>query len=179
MERIKLVALPFFLLLSLLLTSCAPSGAAVLDYEALPFTTRFSLSMDNVNFTGTLTAGALPDGEGIPRDILILFESPDSLCGISVERKDGKIALSLDDLTLFTDSSRWLEIAELFALRGSVSSAKKTTLGGTACTLLEVVAKNGEKYSVYIDSSGLPLRICGRLFEGDVTLDLITFKQDV
>ena len=142
MERIKFVAL--IILLPVLLVSCAHSGMA-LDYEALPFTARFALSANGINIMGTITAGALTD---TPRDVCITFESPESLSGISVERKDSNITTTLDGISLPSESSRWLDIAELFTLGGAVSSAKSESLGGVSCSLVTVTAKNGEKYSV-------------------------------
>ena len=173
MERIKFVALT--LILTLLLISCAPSGA-VLDYQVLPFTARFALSTNGIQLSGILTAGSFTD---TPRDVSISFESPDSLSGITVTRKGGKVHTSLDNISVSSDGVRWLAIAELFSLSGAVSSAKATTLGGIECTLVSLTSDKGEKYSVYIDKSGAPLRICGNLFEKPFVLDIISFKQDV
>lgn len=174
MERIKLVAL---FIIPFLLLSCSSASGSALDYEALPFTARFSIFINDTNFTGTVAAGAAT--ENTPRDVRLIFESPKSLSGISVERKNGETLTSFEGITLPTDSSRWLEIAELFSLGGTVASAKSSIVGGTPCTLVTVTAKNGEKYSVYIDKTGLPLRICGELWGKPFTLDVIFFRQDV
>lgn len=173
MERIKLVAL--ILLIPFLLICCSPSGEA-LDYEAPPFSARFALSLNGINIMGNITAGALTS---TPRDVHITFEDPKSLSGISIERKNGIMTTSLDGIVASFDSTRWLAIAELFELRGTVTSAKNTTLGGTNCILADVKAKNEKNYSVYIDKNGFPLRICGKIHGKTFVLDIIQFKQDV
>lgn len=173
MERLKFAAL--IMLLPIILISCSRSEAA-LDYQFSPFTARFALSLSEMNFTGTITAGALTDS---PRDVSIHFESPETLSGISVERKDGVVTTSLDDIRTSAQDVRWLAIADLFSLDGTVCSTKNTTLGGTSCILAVLTVKNGEKYSVYIDKSGLPLRISGDMFGKPFVLDILFFRQDV
>ncbi len=175
MERIKLALLSFFLIPLLLLASCAPSGTA-LYYQTLPFTARFALSTNGINLVGTIFAGSPSDSQG---DVCISFEAPDALLGISVEQKSGYITTTLDGVSLTADSARWLAIAELFSLDGVVSSAKSTTLGGTPCSLVTVTAEDDEKYSIYIDKNGFPLRICGNIYGKPFVLDILFFRQDV
>ena len=173
MERIKIVAL--IMLLPMLLISCS-HGEAALDYQELPFTARFAFSFNEICFSGTIRAAELADS---PRDVSISFESPENLAGISVERKEGKVTTSLGDISTFSEDTRWLALADLFSIDGTVSSTKKIMLGGTSCILATVATNDGEKYSIYIDKNGFPLRICGNVFGKSFVLDILFFRQDV
>lgn len=174
MEILKLIAVivgaAFFL------SACSPNNSYSLSYQEKDFSAGLCWESDDIMICATLISLSSDTTE---RDLSLTFSSPPSLNGITVSRKAGedKTSVQLDGLELSLPSAvRWLDISKLFELEGSISDTYITDIDGISVNAVVANTEDGE-YTVYLlPNSSLPRRICGRVNDKELTLDIIWFE---
>ncbi len=145
----------FLSLLTMLLTACSPRPSDPLAYQKSALSAEVVLEKNGTRIGAVIRLGEPTDG---PRDAEIVFTSPESLKGATVERKGGSVTARLGDLSV-SPYGRALFLAELFSLDGTVTSAKAEN-GLTILTLSESDAD----YTLTLDAGGHPKSISGQGF---------------
>lgn len=161
----------FALLPVLLFCSCSITKGS-LEYQNFAANAEITIKTDNNTVRANISLGA-PNPDSSPRDAKITFSSPDSLSGIVVARKGGEVFLSIGSLTLPAENHGFIGIADLFSIKGTLSSAELCTLDGKKATHITITDTDAV-YDVYISENDLPLRIV----KDCITVDVVWFERE-
>lgn len=168
MEILKIIAL--ILCPLIFLSSCVQTNERALDYQDYPFSAIISIEFDELSAVAELCSQ--PTESGL--DMTLKFTSPDSLAGIELKDKNGKVTASLGEL-VFSEALS-LNLAELFSVDGKINKISQAKIGAVNCNCLDIISNNGESYKVYISQDSTPLRIV-RLGKNSLTVNILAFTS--
>lgn len=177
MEIIKLLAL--LIGSAILFACCTARPAPTLSYQEKAFRVHVMCQNDNQTFGAILTSIPSSTENDLPsRDLTLEFTSPESLCGIKVQKQKESITVTLDGIEISApQAARWLALADLFSIDATVKESSVTDLDGQRVNFIEAVSDDGKEFSLYLyPSSGLPRRICGDINGFLSTIDVISFE---
>ena len=177
MEIIKLLAL--LIGSAILFACCAAHPAPNLSYQEKAFRAHILCESDNFSFGAILTSIPLKDSEeSAERDLTLKFISPDTLCGIKVQKRGEKVTVSLNEMEISAPHAlSWLALAELFDIEATVKESSVESLDGQKLNFINAVADDGREFSLYLyPASGLPRRISGNINGKPTTIDVISFE---
>ncbi len=141
-------------------SACTPRPSDPLAYQKSPLSAEVILEKNGTRIGAVIDLGEKSDA---PRNAEIVFTSPESVKGITVERLNGNVTSKLGELTI-TPDERALFIAELFSLDGTIIGAA-TENGMTTLTL----SCTDADYILTLDADGRPKSIDGK----DFTLKIV------
>ena len=171
MEIIRLVAL--ILSLSFLLISCSPSPTDLLSYQEKSFRAHLSFEIDSLKIGAVMTSHDATD------TLIIEFNSPPSLAGITVKKCGEECTVSLGDLEISSNNaSRFAELSKIFEISGTLKKSSVESLSGIKFNRIELFnSQNNEKYVLYLyKASGLPRKITAPLFGKEINFDIFSFE---
>ena len=177
MEIIKLLALLFGC--AILFSSCATRPSQNLSYQEKPFRAHLIFESTGASSGAILTSIPSIDADGTPKKALCLeFTSPENLCGIKVEKRDGETKVSLDGLVISSPyAERLLSVSELFDIDATVKESSVETIDGQSLNFIKAVSDDGKEFSIHLyPASGLPRRISGIVNGSTCTVDVISFE---
>ena len=177
MEIIKLLAL--LIGSAILFACCAARPAPTLSYQEKAFRAHIVCQSDEASFGAILTSvPSSEESDTAERNLTLEFTSPDTLCGIKVQKNSHGVTVLLDEMEISAPHAiRWLSIAELFDIEATVKESSIETLDGQKLNFINAVSDDGKEFSLYLyPSSGLPRRILGEINDKPTTLDVISFE---
>ncbi len=151
--------LSVLILALILLSSCAPKQTDPLAYQNDALSAEVVFEKNGTRVGAVIKLGPLTD---TARDAEIVFTSPESIKGLTLERRNGSVTARLGELCI-TPDERAFTLAKLFSLDGRVTNAKaedQLTLVTVSCA--------DQDYELTLDRDSRPKRISGHGFVLDV-----------
>ncbi len=175
MAKIKLYRL--CLLILILCMGCVACRQYLIlpDYREKGFTAEVQWKIEEVTVLAFATVPASNGDTSVPRDFSLTFQSPQSLSGILLERRNGTVRISMGDLTLSKEAyAEWIAYAELLIPIGTFHALEKQTDNGQTI-VRGTIQWEGEEtcYEIFADAeSGTPKKIT----EETKSLEFLSFS---
>lgn len=125
----KIKILIIMLMVAVCLGGCgsltAPPDADAIKYAASAFEADVAGAVGELEFQAHLTASD-PDAAG-DRDVALEFYAPQTLCGVTVYRRDGVVGYLCGGQSFeFEEGGEgWLEIGDILCARGSLTDVRR------------------------------------------------------
>lgn len=153
----------------LILAGCAMSGQEYLEYTGDAFCASIYGRMNGVEFAAEVKIGApraYDSGRtgAAPRDIEMVFQSPATLSGIKITRKDSKVTVSSGSVEIDgSGCAGWLAAAELLIPDGAIDNVSIITENGERLAEVRMILDGGTPLTLYVDcNTGFPVSVkCG------------------
>lgn len=163
----KIAALTVIFAFILIFFSSCAKKTDPLAYEKGKINAEITLTMNGTCLRAKMEL--MPIEESGERDASLVFSFPESVNGLSVSRKNGKVSAVLGDLTLSElDGTEFLATVELFSTCGTVVSAETEETDAETLTRLSVVSDGGT-YTVWLRRDGMPKKIAHE----NMTVDIV------
>lgn len=166
----KPITLLLCLLLLLIGCSSTPKGN---DYRESAFCAELSVHTKESHLLVTAEIRA-PRADDLPRDLTLSFHEPNALRGLILTRRDGKILLEFDGISVERDSAEELLLCvKLLLPEGDFSEFKRCEKNGVSLLSTKVQnEKETQAYEIYLDpDTGFPKEILSE----DASLQILSF----